>query len=62
MPYQVQAALCCQSKRCIDECPMEAIVFNDDSNSSYIDASQCTDCGSCADICPQGAISGITEE
>ncbi|MDD4747220.1 MAG: 4Fe-4S binding protein, partial [Salinivirgaceae bacterium] len=39
---------------CISECPVDAISEGD---IYVIDAVACTDCGSCAEVCPVEAIS-----
>ena len=38
---------------CIDECPVGAISEGD---IYAIDPETCTDCGTCADVCPSEAI------
>ena len=62
MPYQVIPTQCKQSKGCIEECPMDAITFDEAISVAVIDPTLCTDCGSCADVCPRGAITGLAEE
>jgi Fe-S-cluster-containing hydrogenase component 2 len=42
---------------CLNECPLQAI--SQESEDYVIDPEVCTECGSCADICPEGAISGM---
>ena len=41
------------SEDCIAECPVGAISEGDIYS---IDPEQCTDCGTCADVCPSEAI------
>jgi Fe-S-cluster-containing hydrogenase component 2 len=33
-------------------------IYRDDDQRCVIDPEACTDCGTCADICPMGAIVG----
>jgi len=40
---------------------MDAIQFDKNSDRYVIDPDLCTDCGSCADVCPEGAITGLEE-
>ncbi|MCG8337839.1 MAG: 4Fe-4S binding protein [Proteobacteria bacterium] len=40
---------------------MDAISFDESIRAAVIDPALCTDCGSCADICPRGAITGLVE-
>lgn len=41
----------------MEECPMDAVSV-DTADRYVIDPDVCTDCGSCADICPEGAVTG----
>ncbi|MBU2511141.1 4Fe-4S binding protein [bacterium] len=61
MPYQITTSLCANSGLCFQECPMDAIQFDKNSDRYVIDPDLCTDCGSCADVCPEGAITGLEE-
>jgi ferredoxin len=62
MPYIVIESLCQHSKRCLAECPLAAITFDEVKQIAFIDPTLCTDCGSCADVCPKGAITGQSDE
>ena len=46
---------CQGSGECVDVCPSEAIVVNDDKKA-VVEADLCADCGVCEDVCPTEAI------
>lgn len=54
MAYKIIADKCEDCGTCIDECPNDAIVENDDVYT--IDMEKCEDCGTCIDVCPNDAI------
>ncbi|RKZ24712.1 hypothetical protein DRQ29_07500, partial [bacterium] len=54
MSYFVDKNICIACWGCIQICPVNAIVQND--NSAEIITNICIDCGKCKDICPLGAI------
>lgn len=39
---------------CVDECPMSAIVL--DNDKAKVKEDECTDCATCVDSCPSDAI------
>jgi len=39
---------------CIDECPADAMVL--ENELVVVDADVCVDCGSCVDVCPTDAL------
>ncbi|MBV4426216.1 [Fe-Fe] hydrogenase large subunit C-terminal domain-containing protein [Clostridium tyrobutyricum] len=41
---------------CVKSCPFEAILVDNDKNTTYIDTDKCTDCGMCVEACPSGGI------
>ena len=41
---------------CQASCPFDAILINNESNTTYIDNDKCTDCGFCVEACPSGAL------
>jgi len=53
MPHRITDD-CSACGTCIDECAVEAISQGD--TKYVIDADACIDCGSCAAVCPNGAI------
>ena len=57
MPMLVDPTKCPQDHRCpaIDECPRGAISQENDFALPQIDATQCTLCEICMDVCPKGA-------
>lgn len=54
MPVKVDIDESVGCKTCVDECPQEAILMNDDI---AVISDECTDCGLCVDACPTAAIS-----
>jgi ferredoxin len=44
---------CVACGACLPECPEQAI--SDGEERSVIDAAKCSDCGTCAEVCPVGA-------
>jgi NAD-dependent dihydropyrimidine dehydrogenase PreA subunit len=51
----VDLGKCGGSGKCIEVCPSEAIVLNDDEKA-VVDPELCADCGVCEDECPNEAI------
>lgn len=41
---------------CQKSCPFNAIFFDKENNTTYIDDDRCTDCGLCVEACPTGGI------
>jgi len=66
MAYVVTDA-CTKDFVCVTECATAAIApMEEDAAAAtvsqvYINPDECIDCGSCASICPQGAIFAIDE-
>jgi len=57
MAYVIDQDRCNACAQCLAECLLAAI--SDDAHGCYqIDPHTCTDCGSCADVCPEEAIRG----
>jgi ferredoxin len=50
----VNDAICNGCGECIDICPTNALIFQ--NNRAFIDQDLCQECGVCIDICPKGAI------
>lgn len=46
---------CTGCETCVEVCPVEAIVMNND-DLAEIDQDECTECGTCLDECPVEAI------
>ena len=51
----VDKNLCTGCEACVDECPAESIIV--ENEIATVDADACVDCGSCVDVCPSDAIS-----
>jgi len=51
----VDKSTCTGCESCINECPAEAMTF--ENETVIIDADACVDCGSCIDVCPADALS-----
>jgi len=65
MPYVIQKICSGTDTACMDACPFDCIHPEKDEISLkplfYVDAEQCTDCGACALVCPEGAIAPVAE-
>lgn len=55
MAYKVNKDECIGCGACAEQCPMSAIVI-DDEGKADINADTCIDCGACACTCPVQAI------
>lgn len=55
MAAKVDSDKCIGCGMCVDECPLAAVLLNDDTAS--VDDSVCVECGICVDFCSTGAIS-----
>lgn len=55
MPAIVNREECSGCGLCMDECPADAIVLDDDG-IAVVDGDECTECGACVDVCPNVAI------
>lgn len=42
--------------RCQESCPFDAILVDEDEQTTYICSDKCTDCGFCVEGCPSGSI------
>lgn len=54
MAVKIDKETCIGCAACIDSCPVEALVMEDDI--AVVDEEKCIDCGACIDSCPVGAI------
>jgi ferredoxin len=45
-----------KDKSCIEVCPVDCIIAEDEDRMLYIDPDECIDCGACVDPCPVDAI------
>jgi len=57
MAYVIYLDRCTRCGICKEECPMRAILLEEDEYR--IDPDICTECGYCSDICPAEAIRGL---
>ena len=48
--------LCTGDNECVDACPVEVYVLNDDNKAEASAVEECTDCYACEDVCPEDAI------
>ena len=55
-PYAVNVELCTGCKTCLRQFGCPALMWIEDMNQTKIDATICTGCGVCAQVCPLGAI------
>ena len=56
MPAVVNREECVSCGTCVEECPEEAITFDDDE-IAVVDVEKCTECKTCIEACPTEAIS-----
>ncbi len=59
--YYVIPEGCISCAICVSQCPVDAIVMNED-NIAYIDAELCINCGICASACPTSTIELLDED
>jgi ferredoxin len=45
-----------KDKSCIEVCPVDCIIAEDEDRMLFIDPDECIDCGACVDPCPVDAI------
>ena len=45
-----------KDKSCIEVCPVDCIIGEDEDRMLFIDPDECIDCGACVDPCPVDAI------
>ncbi|HVA21016.1 MAG TPA: ferredoxin family protein [Candidatus Micrarchaeia archaeon] len=45
-----------KDKSCVEVCPVDCILGDDEDRMLYIDPDECIDCGACVDPCPVDAI------
>ena len=45
-----------KDKSCIEVCPVDCIIAEDQDRMLFIDPDECIDCGACVDPCPVDAI------
>ena len=55
MAVQVDIEKCNGCGTCLEACPVEALILNDEKAKCADDA--CIDCGACVDECPTSALS-----
>ncbi len=53
MQHAVNQERCSGCGKCLDVCPLEAIVIRD---GKAVITAECNDCGACPRVCPEGAI------
>ncbi len=45
-----------KDKSCVEVCPVDCIIGDDEDRMLFIDPEECIDCGACVDPCPVDAI------
>ncbi|MCJ7444199.1 MAG: 4Fe-4S binding protein [Methanotrichaceae archaeon] len=55
MPAEVKREECVSCGTCVEECPEEAIIL-DEEEIAKVDPKKCTECGKCVEVCPSEAI------
>lgn len=65
MPYVINMRCTGEDTACVEACPLDCIYPNKGVSAReplfFIDADQCTDCGACALVCPESAITTVAE-
>jgi NAD-dependent dihydropyrimidine dehydrogenase PreA subunit len=56
MPAKVNKEECTGCGTCVEECPVEAIIIDDNEGCAVVDEEECVDCRACEDACPIEAI------
>jgi len=57
MTYVItEACVDIKDKSCIEVCPVDCIIADDEDRMVYIEPDECIDCGACVDPCPVDAI------
>lgn len=56
MPAKVSKEKCTGCGTCVEECPVEAIVINEDEGCAIVNEEECIECGACEEACPREAI------
>ena len=55
---QVKSDICLGCRLCAEHCPQQAISIH--MRQAHIDQKKCNQCGTCLDLCTQGAIVEMT--
>lgn len=55
MAVTIDTANCVGCGTCVDSCPNEALVVNDDE-IAVVNEDECVECGTCVDECPNECI------
>ena len=56
MPAKVNKEECTGCGYCVEECPVEAIIIDEDEGCAVVDEEECVDCRACEDACPIAAL------
>jgi len=56
MPAKINKEECTGCGTCVEECPVEAIIIDENEGYAVVDEDECVDCGACEEACPTGAI------
>jgi len=56
MPAKVNKEKCTGCGTCVEECPVEAIIVDEEAGCAVVDEEECVDCGACEEVCHTEAI------
>lgn len=56
MPAKVNKEECTACGTCVEACPSEAIIIDEDAGCAVVNEEECVDCGACEEACPTQAI------
>ena len=56
VPFVIDPETCIGCKQCLSAFGCSALVWDEDAEKAWIDATLCMGCGSCGQVCPVGAM------